>query len=369
MPDRGTSAGADPETPRRTLGRMIAGYNTTQLIYVAARLGLADLLAEGPRPSEELARTVGANAAALRRLLRALVEIGVLLEGEDGRFSLTPLGEHLRQAAPGSLWAAAICAGDTFYRAWGDLLESVRTGETAFERVFGAPMFDYLGRQPELGEIFGRYMTGVSADIAAAVAATHDFSPFRTIVDVGGGHGTLLAAILKANPHAAGILFDLAPVVASARRTLEAQGVSDRCEPVAGDFFEAVPEGGDAYLLKWILHDWDDEQAIRILRNCRRAMGEEARLLIIETVMPERMTQGSAGACLDMHMLALTGGWERTESEYRALLARAGLQLSRVVPTAPSAHSPLYGAIVSVIESVLAGPSNDPSPGLPLSPR
>jgi O-methyltransferase domain/Dimerisation domain len=368
MPDAVTPPGTDHETPRRTLGRMIAGYNTTQLIYVAARLGLADLLAEGPRPSEELARTVEANAAALRRLLRALVEIGVLLEGEDRRFSLTPLGEHLRQAAPGSLWAAAICAGDTFYRAWGDLLESVRTGETAFGRVFGAPMFDYLGRQPELAEIFGRYMTGVSADIAAAVAQ-HDFSSFRTIVDVGGGHGTLLAAILSANPHAAGVLVDLEPVIPSARRTFEAQGLSHRCELVAGDFFEAVPGGGDAYILKWILHDWDDEQAIRVLRNCRRAMGEKARLLVIETVIPERMTPGSAGAGLDMHMLALTGGWERTESEYRALLDHSGLRLSRVIPTAPSAHSPLYGAIVSIIESVPAGTSTDASPVSPSPER
>lgn len=354
MPMEDTAPGNDLQTARRSLGRMISGYHTTQILYVAAKLGLADLLDAGPKSSEELARTVGAHDPMLYRLLRALVEIGVVEEQEGQRFRLTEMGMHLREEAPGSLRAAAICAGEPFYRAWGDLLESVRTGETAFDRVFGAPLFDYLARHPDLGEQFNRYMAGVSTAVAAAVVEAYDFSPLGTIVDVAGGQGALLAAILRANPGAKGILFDLAPVIASARPRIEAAGVADRCALVAGDFFEAVPEGGDAYLMKWILHDWDDERAVRLLTNCRRAMGEDARLLIVETVMPERMTPGHAGADLDLQMLALTGGRERTEAEYRALLSDSGFRLSRVLAAAPSAHSPISGARVSVIEGLPA---------------
>jgi hypothetical protein len=331
---------------------MIAGHTRTQLVYLAARLRLADRLASGPRPSAELAREVGVDAPALHRLLRALAEIELVVEVEEGVFQLTPVGEHLREDAPNSLHAAAICAGETFSRAWGDLLESVRTGETAFERVFGVPIFDYLSQRPELGETFGRYLSASSAAVEAVVVETYGFSPFRCIVDVGGGRGTLLTAILRANPSATGVLFDLPPVIARAEPWIEEQGLAGRCRPVAGSFFEAVPEGGDLYLLKWILHDWDDERAIRILQGCRRAMDSNARLLVLESVMPERMTPDHTGALVDIQMLVLTGGRERTEAEWRALLDRGGFRLARVMPTPPSARSPILAAGVSLMEAL-----------------
>jgi SAM-dependent methyltransferase len=341
---------ADRETPRRALGRMIGGFHTTALIGVAARLGLADLLGEGSRHSEELAPRLGAHAPSLRRLMRALVEIGVLSEAGDGRFSLTPLGRLLREDAPGSLRSVAIVYSESFYHAWGALLHSVQTGETAFEAVLGAPFFDYFARHPDEGEAFDRTMAGLGVEIAAQTVSAYDFSRFGRVVDVGGGQGTLIAALLKTNPRVTGVLFDLSAVVAGARSRMEAQGLLDRCELVAGDFFEAVPPGGDAYLLKWIIHDWDDERSTRVLRNCREAMAEQSRLLLIETVLPDRIASEPAGAGLDVHMLVLTGGHERTESEYRALLASCGFQLTRIVPTL--ARSPVFGAAVSLIEAM-----------------
>jgi hypothetical protein len=338
------------ETPQRRLGRMIGGFHTTQLITTAARLGLADRLRNGVRSAQELAPAVGAHAPSLHRLMRALVEIGVLEDAGEGRFGLTELGRLLQEDAPGSMRSVALVYGGEFYQAWASLLESMRTGETAFDRVFGAPFFDYYARHPEEGEAFDRTMASLSAAMGDGVVAAYDFSGMGTLVDVGGGKGGLLTAVLKANPTLSGILFDQPAVIEGAREQIGAAGLSERCRLVGGDFFAAVPEGGDAYLLKWILHDWDDERSIRILRSCRRAMGEQARLLIMEVVLPDRMPPQPVGAAIDVHMLALTGGRERTESEYRALLAAGGFQLTRIVPT--DARSQIFGTAVSIIEGV-----------------
>jgi hypothetical protein len=349
MSAAGNHAGNDQELARRTLGRMIGGFHTTALLYTAARLGLADRLRDGPKNSEELASLVGAHGPTLRRLMRALVEIGVLWEAEEGRFGLTPLGALLQEDTPGSLRSVAIIYGDTFGQAWGSLLHSVRTGQTAFEHVFGAPFFDYFAQHPAESEAFNQTMASLSATIAADVVARYDFSGMRKVVDVGGGHGALVAAILKANPQTTGILFDLPAVLAGARDRVAAEGLSERCELVGGDFFEAVPRGGDAYLLKWILHDWDDERALRILRNCRQAMTAPARLLVLEVVLPDRSPASPAGAVNDINMLVLTGGRERTESEYRAMFAAAGFQLVRLFPT--GAHG-VFGTPMSILEAV-----------------
>jgi hypothetical protein len=342
-------AAPDQETDRQKLGRMIGGFHITQLIGTAARLGLADRLRDGPRRSLELAEEMGAHPPFLHRLMRALVEIGLLREESDGRFGLTRIGTLLREDVPGSLRPVAIVYGDPFYRAWSELLQTVLTGETAFDRVFGAPLFDYCGQHPDMGEAFDRTMASLGATVAAQVAAAYDFSAMRTVVDVGGGQGTMLAASLEANPHLTGVLFDLPTVINGAGRWIDSQGLADRCRLVAGDFFESVPAGGDAYLLKWILHDWDDERAAIILANCRRVMNEQARLLIVEVVLPDRITTRPVGTANDMHMMAVTGGRERTEGEYRSLLAVTGFHLARIVPT--GVH-PVFGAPMSIIEGV-----------------
>jgi O-methyltransferase/methyltransferase family protein len=346
----------DQEAARRTLGRMIGGFHSTAILYAAARLGLADRLGDGPKSSEELAPLMGADAPTLRRLMRALVELGVLSEAEEGRFGLTAMGALLREDAPGSLRSVAVIYGDTFGQAWRSLVHSVRTGETAFEHVFGAPFFDYFAGHPEESEAFNQTMASLSATIAADVVARYDFSSVRKVVDVGGGHGALVAAILKANPRASGVLFDLPAVLAGARDRITAAGLGERCELVGGDFFAAVPAGGDAYLLKWILHDWDDERALRILRNCRQAMTQEARLLVVEVVLPDRTPSRPAGAVNDINMMVLTGGRERTESEYRGMFGAAGFQLNRVLPT--GAHG-VFGTQMSVIEGVAGDGSDD----------
>jgi hypothetical protein len=330
---------------------MIGGYQSTQLIHAAARLGVADHLRDGPRRSEELAPLVGAQPAGLRRLMRALAALDVLREREDGQFELTPMGRYLQEDLPGSLRAAALCHGGPFYAAWGALLHGVERGEMPFERVYGAPMFAYFGEHQDRGGEFDRFMTGVSTAIIAAAVASYDFSDAHRVVDVAGGHGTLLTAILEGNPHLAGVLFDLPPVIAGARPRIEAAGYAGRCTLVTGDFFEAVPESGDLYLLKWILHDWDDDRARRILTNCRRAMDENARLLLIEEVQPERIAAGDLGALRDILMMVLTGGQERTEAEYRALLDAAGFELTRVIPLDGAAASPVSGARMSLLEA------------------
>jgi len=312
---------------------MITGFWISQAIYAAAKLGIADLVKEGPKPCEELAQATGTHPQTLYRLLRALASVGVFHEGKDGRFGLTPLAEYLQSGVPGSLRAFAIMQSELQYRAYGEVLHSVKTGETAFQRVCGQELFPYLTQHPTAAAVFDEAMTGYTTQVAATVAAAYDFSQFGTLVDVGGGHGTLLRAILQANPALQGVLFDLPHVTEDAKKRIAAAGLTERCSIIGGDFFAAVPTGGDAYLLKWIIHDWDEERAVTLLKNCHRAMAARSKLLVIEAVLPPGNTS-FFHKWADLTMLVITGGRERTEAEYSALFAAADFQLTQIIPTA-----------------------------------
>jgi hypothetical protein len=308
------------------------GYLGTQLVYLAARLGVADVLAEGPLASDELARRVGADAGALHRVLRGLAIEGVLRERADGRFDLTPAGHLLQADAPGSVRGAVIARGDIYYGAAAGLLSALRDGGSAFEHVHGMGLFEYLARHPDQGAAFQSSMVTRSRQEAAAVTAAYDFGAFRRLVDVGGGYGVLLSAILAATPALRAVLFDRPEVVDRAREQLAADGMLARCDVVAGDFFTSVPPGGDVYVLSRVIHDWDDVAAIRILTSCREAMPDHATLLLVEAVMPRRAGEQPGAVRMDLHMLTLLRGRERTVREYQAMLDAAGLELRRVVP-------------------------------------
>lgn len=322
--------------------RMATGSWVAQLVYVAAKLRIADHLSAGPRAAADLAAETGAEPDALHRVLRGLVAHDVLVETADRRFALTELGEALRSGVPGSARNFAIMLGEEHYRSWGELLHTVRTGETAFDHVYGTGFFEYLEGHPEAAAPFHGAMTESSLHVGEAVIAAYDFSAFGTIVDVGGGQGRLLAAILTANPRARGILFDRARAIEGARSFIEAEGLTDRCDSVAGDFFESVPTGGDAYVMKAILHDWSDDDCTRILASVRRAALSGTALLIIERVMPERVDDGSVltqrTVLSDLNMMAVVGGRERTRAEYAALLDRSGFVLQRIVETPAHVH-------------------------------
>jgi len=331
---------ADDMTPDPpSVLQLVIDYPAAQIVHVAVQLDLADLLGNGPRSVADLVAATGAHAPALARLLRALAALGIVVQGADGRIALTPRGEALRRDAPGSVRDQVLfLAGDWFWRSWGELLYSVRTGQPAFDRVFGMSNFAYWAHHPAAGAIHDTAFVQMAQASTAPLIGAYDFSRFATLVDVGGSTGPLLAAILAAYPGVRGILFDLPHVVAGAAPILGAAGVADRCATVGGSFFDAVPAGGDAYILKYIIHDWDDERATAILRRCHAAMVPGATLLLIEQVLPERLEAGPGvqrGARLDLQMLVLTpGGRERTEREFRALLVDAGFELRRLVPTA-----------------------------------
>ena len=323
------------------LRRMVSGYMVSQVIAVAAALGLADLMAQQAAGIDDLARDTGTHRPSLARLLRALVALGLAEEPEAGSFRMTPLGARLRTGVPGSMRNVALTHGsEPYWRAWGDLLHAVRTGDAAFEHAFGISSFAYLGEMPERAAAFDAYMADVTRQAIPAILAAHDFSRHRRIVDVGGGNGVLLGAILAAAPGAQGVVFDTPAGIAGARRRLEEAGVAQRCDIVAGDVFAAVPEGADAYLLKSILHDWDDARAAAILANCARAMRPGSVLLVVERLLPERIAcrpDHADAAMMDLHMLVMPGGRERTAAEYAALLAAAGLRLLAVRPAPPLA--------------------------------
>jgi hypothetical protein len=313
------------------LMKLLGGFAISQSLHVAARLNLADLLAEGARTVDELARETGTQAGPLYRVMRLLAGAGVFRQEVNRSFSLGPVGQVLRTEGPGSMHAMALhlCEAPS-WRAWGDLLHTVKTGETAFAHANGAEVFPYYAAHPESAEPFNRAMTEMSAAVAEAVVRAYDFSGFERIVDVGGGHGHLLAAIMRENPSARGIVFDQPEVVEGARGAVAE--LAGRLEAVGGDFFAAVPAGGDAYLLKHIIHDWDEERALTILRNIRAAMKPEARLLLVEWVVPEG-DEPSMAKLGDVHMMVMTGGQERTAEEYGQLFERAGFRLTRIVET------------------------------------
>jgi O-methyltransferase domain/Dimerisation domain len=306
------------------------GHQVSQAIHVAATLGLADLLGDGSRTSDELAEATGSHPGALYRLLRALASVGVFREEEGRRFALTPIGEHLRVDDPQSLtgWAAMI--GRPYFRkTWTALGESVRTGENAFRLVHGTDVWTWRSMHPEESAIFDRAMTSTTRQVNRELLDAFDFGRFATIVDVGGGNGFLLASILARHSTMQGVLFDQEHVVVGAGPVLEAAGVADRCRVVGGSFFDAVPAGGDAYILKSIIHDWDDEEAVAILRVCRRAGG--VVLLIERVVGPPN--EDPATKFLDLNMLVMPGGRERTLDEYAALFEASGFSLVGETPT------------------------------------
>jgi hypothetical protein len=311
---------------------MIVGYWTSQMVYVAAKLGLADHLAEGPRSAEELAKASGTHAPSLYRLMRGLASLGVFREEEGRKFALTPLAEGLRRDEPGSLWAMAVMMGEEHYQAWGGLLGSIQTGESAFDRRFGKPVFDYLAERPDQAAVFDAAMTSIHGRETKGILDAYDFSGLRVLADVGGGNGTTIIQILNQYPELNGLLFDLPNVIDRARGAIEAAGLSGRCTTASGSFFEEVPGGADAYILRHIIHDWDDEKSTTILRNVRRAMGSGSKLLVVESVI-EPGNEPSFAKLLDLTMLVLPGGQERTEEQYRRLFEGSGFRLAGITPT------------------------------------
>jgi hypothetical protein len=318
--------------PAATLLNMMTGYMISQSIAVAARLGIADLVQNGPVHYETLAAVTESHAPSVYRLLRALASVGIFAEVSPGHFESTPLAGRLRAASPDSMRALAMTYNAEFYRAWGDMWYAVQTGQPAFDHVYGVPVFEYFESNPAASAVFNAAMIDWTRRVAGAVAEAYDFSGFGTVVDVGGGHGALLTEILRSTEKTRGILFDLPHVVAGADAFLQASNVRDRCTCVGGDFFEEVPAGADAYVLAQILHDWDATEDLAILRRCREAIPEHGRLLVVELVLPD-VNEPNFGYWLDLHMLAVARGRERTAAEYRALLGSAGFTVTRIVAT------------------------------------
>ncbi|QBJ98126.1 methyltransferase [Rhodococcus sp. ABRD24] len=314
---------------RSPLADVAWNYMSAQILNDAAELEIADRLAHGAQSSIELAAATGTHAPSLRRLLRALTALGVLEQCDADRFALTDLGAQLRKDAPDTVRdVVRFLCSEGAWSSWGDSLHSLRTGETAFEHNYGMQAFEYLGQHPEEAAKLNGAMGRMTGETAAGIIAGYDFSQFSTIVDVGGGNGTFLAEILRSAKDSKGIVFDMPTGVTDAAATLGAAGVADRADVVDGSFFASVPSGADAYVLKLVLHDWDDDRCLRILENVRQAIAPEGRLLVFERAVPEVVTAEHRRALLaDLLMLVLTGGKERTVTEYRALFESAGFTL------------------------------------------
>lgn len=320
--------------PQQQVRSLLMGFVVSRALQVAAELGVADALAGGPKQCAALAQEIGADAATLHRLLRALASFGVFEELADGRYANTSRSECLRSDAPASLRNLARMYGDSApWQAWSGLEHSVRSGEPSFAHIHGTPMFDYLAKHPDSARRFDEAMVASSRLMNDAIVDAYAWGQFGKLVDVAGGMGSTLAAILRANPTLRGVLFDLGHVVERGREYLAQQGVLERCGTESGSFFDAVPAGADAYFMKHILHDWDDKDCLRILANCRQAMSERAKLLVCEKIVPPG-NGPSIAKTMDLVMLVQTdGGRERTAEEFHQLFARAGLRLARVVQT------------------------------------
>jgi hypothetical protein len=317
--------------PKIVITQMIFGCVITKAIHVAAKFNIADLLAaHGPMNCSALADKSGADEESLYRLLRALASIGIFSKDQNGKFSLTPMAESLRDDSPDSVKAMAISVGNAFYKAYSELAFSVQTGNGGFEKALGVPVFEYLTNNPEEGKIFDRMMTEIHGGETAPMVNTYDFSGFNTIVDVGGGNGEVISAVLNKNPGLKGILFDLPDVINRSRDKISARGMGDRCKIDSGNFFESVSKGGDAYIMRHILHDWSDADAITILTNCRKSMNTGGKILVVEAVIQEG-NEPSPFKLLDLTML-LVGGKERTSAQFENIFSKAGLKLNRVVP-------------------------------------
>jgi hypothetical protein len=339
------SVASEAVPPHAQLIQMATGKWVAAIVYAAAKLGIADHLADGPRSAMELSGATRTHAPSLHRLMRTLASLGILTERDAQRFALTPLGEALRTGATGSARATlmAFC-GRAFWHSWEEIVYSLETGNSGFEKANGMPVFEYLAQHPEEASYFSEAMVGFHGAEPPAVAAAYQFSGIKTVVDVGGATGNMLAAILSRHPGLRGVLFDRPHVVRDALALLKRRGVEDRVTIEAGDFFDTVPAGGDAYLLSHIIHDWNEEQCLTILGHCRKVIKPAGRLLVVETVLPT----GDAphqGKVQDMVMLVVPGGQERTEAEYSTLLGKARFRLVRVVPT---------DSVVSIVEAVPA---------------
>jgi hypothetical protein len=333
----------EPADAVQEMFRIVSGFWLSRAVQVAATLGIPDLVSAQPRSVKELAAETSTDPQSLYRLLRALASSGIFHEVDGQRFTRTALSDVLRSGVPGSLRSAAVTElGNVHYESWGHLIDSVKTGGPAFHQVFGMGPWEYMARNPEMAALFNDSMTNLTRAVQRAISKAYDFSPYRRIVDVGGGQGLLLAGILAANPGARGILFDRAQVMEEARSVLAGCAEAERIELVGGDFFESVPAGGDLYTLKWIIHDWADREALRILENVRRAMAPNARVLLLEAVLPEANTP-SLAPFMDLNMMVMAGCQERRVSEYRDLLAKAGLHLTNVFATE---------SLVSLIEAI-----------------
>jgi precorrin-6B methylase 2 len=321
---------AASRSPAVRLRMMMESYRAPQAIYAAARLGIADLLKDGPRTVSELAEATNTLEPSLRRLMSALDSIGVFAEKEDGRFTLTPIGACLQSGQPNSQRNWVLIFGDIYYRAWTGLLDSLHDGKPGFDYVYRMGLYDYMAQNPATAKIWDELMEDMSREWIIPIAHTYNFSDVNTVVDIGGGRGALIAEILKANPHMRGILFDLPHVVKIAVDALEAAGVEDRCETVAGDVFESVPEGADAYILARVLFNWSDEDVTAILKSCRRAMSPQAKLLVIENVMPSQ-NASRFHKLLDLSIMVTFPGRLRTEAELQGFLGAAGFKVGNIV--------------------------------------
>lgn len=329
-------------SPQQQLDRIITGYWVSQAVYAAAKFNIADHLKDGPKSVEVLAEATSTNADALYRLLRALASVGIFAEGKPREFSLTPLAEPLQSDVPGSKRALAMMSGDEQFRAWAEIEYSIQTGKMAFDKAFGKPIFEYLSENPDKARIFDAAMVGIHGRESDVVLEAYDFSDAGVVADIGGGNGSQITRILKKHTDVKGLLFDLPHVIERAKTPIESAGLSERCQLVGGSFFEAVPEGANVYLMRHIIHDWDDEKSLTILRNCHQAMSADAKLLIVESVIPPG-NEPFGGKFLDLVMLLIPGGKERTEEEYRELLDKAGFKLTQVIPTSSE---------VSIVEAV-----------------
>ena len=318
---------SQPVSPSTQMMQILwPGALAAQAVHVGAKLALADLVASSPKSVAQLADATHTHSSSLGRVLRALTSLGIFVEDSEGRYRQTALSDTLRSDHPESMRPFAMMLGSHFvWTPSGALEETVRTGQPAFERIYGVPFFDHLARHSDDAAVFNGAMSSSPRYVAAIVEA-YDFSKFGRIVDVGGGHGLLLAAILSANPRLRGVLYDLPSVVAGALRQ---EAISERYEIIGGDFFQGVPAGADAYVLKGIIHDWNDHAALKILKNCRQAIPPNGTLLLVETVL-SRATD-PAGALMDMLMMVLTSGRERTESEFRSLLQEAAFSMTHVI--------------------------------------
>jgi len=320
------------------------GYMASSALHLAIALNIPDELAGGPKDMAELARASGANEDALYRVLRLLASTGIFAEQRPRRFALTPAADLLRKDVPGSLRGMAVFLPDPLhFRVYADLMHSVMTGKPAADKALGMPIFEYLAKHPDYSQVFNDAMTALSAPVVGAAIEAYDFSTIGTLVDVAGGHGEVLMSILKACPNVRGILADVGHVIEGARPRIAAAGLSSRCEAVAIDFFKSVPAGGDAYIMKHIIHDWEDERASLILRNIATAMGQKrGKVILLEAVL-RGAGEPDLGKLIDIEMLAMPGGRERSADEFKALFARLGFEMTKVVPT----KSPL-----SVVEAV-----------------